>query len=67
MCCAERQRGLEADGGEEAEDPGQYFVSSFSIGKVFLHTFSLMIFRTLLGVNVLCLRKSEVKRCECHP
>ena len=45
----------------------QYFVSSFSIGKVFLHTFSLMIFRTLLGVNVLCLRKSEVKRCECHP
>lgn len=22
MCCAERQRGLEADGGEEAEDPG---------------------------------------------
>ena len=36
MCCAERQRGLEADGGEEAEDPGLHVWGLFAVDYVFI-------------------------------
>lgn len=50
----------------------QYFVSFFSIGKVFLHTFSPVTLRTLLGISisvvfVLCLRSSEVRDVSATP